>query len=140
LLNVASALVRSGITVIFVANPFYERPVIATGSHFVAAGSFLDIFAALASNPRYLNPRHALKGVWCDLIAPSIRETYPVIRDTIHVTGATGVVSQFAALSRGWAAAAANVRGAIVTTGPSAWLSRYEPTVFGNWRAPRSFR
>jgi rhamnosyltransferase subunit B len=137
LLAIAAALVRRGVTVTFVANPFYERRVIATGSRFVAAGNYLDVFAALSTNPQYLNPRTGLMAVWRDLMVPSIREIYPVVRDTIRATGATVVVAHLASFGGAWAAAATGVRSVTVTTGPSVWLSRHHPTVFANWRAPR---
>ena len=44
-LSIAAALVRRGAGVSFVTNPFYQRRVEATGSRFVGAGEFLDLFA-----------------------------------------------------------------------------------------------
>jgi len=137
LLAIAAALVRRGVTVTFVANPFYEGRVTATGSRFVAAGKFFDVFAALAGNPRYLNARSGLMAIWRELGAPSVRDTYPVVRDTVRETGATVVVAHLASFGGAWAAAAAGVRSVTVTTAPSAWLSRHNPTVLANWRAPR---
>jgi rhamnosyltransferase subunit B len=136
LLAIAAALVRRGVTVTFVANPFYERRVTSTGSRFVPAGDFLNVFAALEANPQYFTSRGGLMAIWRDLIAPSIRETYPVVCDTVRATGATIVVAHFGAFGGPWAAAATGVRSVTVTTGPSVWLSRHNPTVFANWRAP----
>ena len=45
-LAIATALVRRGATVTFVANPFYERRVTITGCHSVPAGDFLDVSAS----------------------------------------------------------------------------------------------
>jgi rhamnosyltransferase subunit B len=67
---------------------------------------------------------------------PSIRETFPVVRDSARAVGATVVVSQLVSFGGAWAASAAGVRSVTVTTGPSVWLSRHHPTVFANWRAP----
>ena len=137
LLAIASALVRRGVTVTFVANPFYESRVKSTGSRFVGAGNYLDLFAALEANPRYFSKRAGAVAVWRELIVPSIRAIYPIVRDTIHEVGATSVVSHFASYGGAWAAAETGVRSVIVTTSPSAWLSRHQPVVFANWRAPR---
>jgi rhamnosyltransferase subunit B len=137
LLAIAAALVRRGATVTFVANPFYERRVTSTGCHFVPAGDFLDVFGVLEANPQYFTSRGGLMAIWRDLTVPSIRETFPVVRDTARAVGATVVVSHLASFGGAWAASAAGVRSVTVTTGPSVWLSRHHPTVFANWRAPR---
>jgi rhamnosyltransferase subunit B len=137
LLAIAGALVRRGVAVTFVANPFYERRVESTGSRFVGAGNFLDVFAALRSNPRYLRPGTGFAAIWKELAVPSIRDTYPVVRDTVRDVGATAVVSHVLSYGGVWAAAATGVRNVVVTTTASAWLSRHQPMVFANWRAPR---
>jgi rhamnosyltransferase subunit B len=137
LLAIAGALVRHGVTVTFVANPFYERRVKSTGSRFVGAGKFFDIFAALHANPRYLSTGRGGVAIWKELAAPSVREIYPVVRDTVHDVGATAVVSHVLSFGGIWAAAKAGVRNVVVTTTSSAWLSRHQPLVFANWRAPR---
>ena len=137
LLAIAGALVRRGVTVTFVANPFYERRVRSTGSRFVGAGKFLDIFAALSANPRYLSTGRGGVAIWKELVVPSIRDTYPIVRDTVHEVGATAVVSHLLSYGGVWAAAKTGVRNVVVTTSPSGWLSRHQPMVFANWRAPR---
>lgn len=137
LLAIAGALVRRGVTVTFVTNPFYERRVQSTGSRFVGAGKSLDIFAVLHANPGYLSPGRGALGVWRDLAVPFIRDTYPVVRDTVHEVGATAVVSHGLSFGGVWAAAKTGVRNVVVTTTASAWLSRHQPMVFANWRAPR---
>jgi rhamnosyltransferase subunit B len=137
LLAIAAALVRRGTAVTFVANPFYERRVLRTGSRFVAAGRFLDVFAALRDNPRYLSTARGGVAVWKEFVAPSIGDTYPVVRETIQETGATVVVSHVLAFGGAWAAAHTGARNVLVTTTTSGWLSRHQPTVFANWRAPR---
>ena len=137
LLAIAGALVRRGVTVTFVANPFYERRVTSTGSRFVGAGKFLDVFAALRANPRYLSTGRGGVAIWKELAVPSIREIYPVVRDTVHEVGATAVVSHVLSFGGVWAAAKTGVRNVVVTTTSSAWLSRHQPMVFANWRAPR---
>jgi UDP:flavonoid glycosyltransferase YjiC (YdhE family) len=123
--------------VTFVANPFYESRVKSTGSRFVGAGNYLDIFAVLEANPRYFNKVAGAVAVWKELIVPSIRSIYPIVRDTIYEVGATSVVSHFASYGGAWAAAETRVRSVIVTTSSSAWLSRHQPVVFANWRTPR---
>ena len=140
LLAIAGALVRRGVAVTFVANPFYESRIKSTGSRFVGAGNYLDVFAALGANPRYFSKRAGAVAVWKELIVPSIRATYPIVRDTIYEVGATAVVSHFASYGGAWAAAETGVRSVIVTTSSSAWLSRHQPLVFANWRAPRIVR
>ncbi|HUN58795.1 MAG TPA: glycosyltransferase [Candidatus Binataceae bacterium] len=137
LLAIAAALVRRNLSVTFVANPFYECRVLATGSRFVPAGQFLDVFAALAANPGYFSAASGFMAIWRDLIVPSIRETFPVVRDAVHATGATVVVAHLASFGGAWAAAAAGVRSVTITTASAGWLSRYHPIVFANWRAPR---
>ncbi len=137
LLAIASALVRRGVTVTFVANPFYESRVKSTGSRFVGAGNYIDVFAALEANPRYFSKRAGAIAVWKELIVPSIRAIYPIVRDTVYDVGATSVVSHFVSYGGAWAAAETGVRSVIVTTSSSAWLSRHQPVVFANWRAPR---
>jgi rhamnosyltransferase subunit B len=137
LLAIAAALVRCGTTVTFVANPFYERRVTSTGCSFVPAGDFVDVFSVLEANPQYFTSRGGLMAIWRDLTVPSIRETFPVVRDTARAVGATVVVSHLASFGGAWAASAAGIRSVTVTTGPSIWLSRFHPTVFANWRAPR---
>ena len=137
LLAIASALVRRGVTVTFVANPFYETRVKRTGSLFVGAGNYFDVFAALEANPRYVSKRLGAVAVWKELIVPSIRAIYPIVRDTVYEVGATSVVSHFVSYGGAWAAAETGVRSVIVTTSSSAWLSRHQPMVFANWRAPR---
>ena len=138
LLAIAGALVRRGVSVTFVANPFYERRVKSTGSRFVGAGTFLDVFAAVQANPRYLSTGRGSVAIWKELVVPSIRETYPVVRDTVHEVGATVVVSHLLSYGGAWAAAKTGARHVVVTTTSSAWLSRHQPMVFANWRAPRS--
>ncbi len=138
LLAIAAALVRRGVAVTFVANPFYERRVKSTGSRFVGAGAFLDVFAAVHSNPRYLSTGKGGVAIWKELVAPSIRDIYPVVRDTVDEVGATAVVSHVLSFGGVWAAAKTAVRNVIVTTTSSAWLSRHQPLVLGSWRAPRS--
>src|SRR5271154_4358547 len=137
LLAIASALVRRGVTVTFVANPFYEARVKSTGCRFVGAGKYFDVFAALEANPRYFSRRLGAVAVWNELIVPSIRAIYPIVRDTVYEVGATSVVSHFVSYGGAWAAAQTRVRSVVVTTSPSAWLSRHQPVVFANWRAPR---
>jgi rhamnosyltransferase subunit B len=137
LLAIAGALVRRGVTVTFVANPFYERRVKSTGSRFVGAGNFLDVFAALRANPRYLSTGRGGVAIWKELAVPSIREIYPVVRDSVSEVGATAVVSHVMSYGGVWAAAQTGVRNVVVTTSSSAWLSRHQPMVFANWRAPR---
>ena len=137
LLAIAGALVRRGVAVTFVANPFYERRVRVTGSRFVGAGKFLDVFAALQANPRYLSTGKGAVAIWKELVAPSIREIYPVVRDTVREVGATAVVSHLLSYGGIWAAARTGVRDVVVTTTPAAWLSRHQPMVFAKWRAPR---
>ena len=137
LLAIAGALVRRGVAVTFVANPFYERRVLRTGSRFVAAGSFLDIFAALREDPRYLSTARGGVAVWRKLVAPSIGDTYPVVRETVQQVGATAVVSHVLSFGGVWAAVHAGARNVIVTTTTSGWLSRHQPMVFANWRTPR---
>jgi rhamnosyltransferase subunit B len=138
LLAIADALVRRGVTVSFVANPFYAERVRRTGSRFVGAGESLDIFAALRGNPRYLSTARGGLAIWKELAVPSIRETYPVVRDTVREVGATAVVSHLLSYGGVWAAAETGVRSAVVTTSTSAWLSRHHPVVFANWRAPHA--
>src|SRR5215469_636653 len=140
LLAIAGALVRRGVTVTFVANPFYETRVKRTGSRFVGAGNYFDVFAALEANPRYFSKRLGAVAVWKELIVPSIRAIYPIVRDTVYEVGATSVVSHFASYGGAWAAAETGVRSVIVTTSSSAWLSRYQPVVFANWRTPRTLQ
>ncbi len=137
LLAIAGALVRRGVTVTFVANPFYEQRVKRTGSRFVGAGSLLDVFAALRANPRYLSTGRGGLAIWRELAVPSIRDIYPVVRDTVHEVGATAVVSHVMSYGGVWAAVKAGVRNVVVTTSSSAWLSRHQPIVLANWRAPR---
>ena len=137
LLAIAGALVRRGVTVTFVANPFYERRVTSTGSRFVGAGTFLDIFAALSANPRYLSTGRGGLAIWKELAVPSIRDTYPAVRDAVRDVGATAVVSHVLSYGSIWAALETGVRNVVVTTTSSAWLSRHHPMVFANWRAPR---
>ncbi len=137
LLSIAAALVRRGVTVTFVANPFYEQRVQSTGSRFVAAGKFLDLFATLHANPHYFSTARGGMAIWKDLAAPSIRDTYPVVRDTVREVGATAVVSHVLSYGAVWAAVTTGVRNVVVTTTSSAWLSRHQPVVFANWRAPR---
>ena len=137
LLAIAAALVRRGVAVTFVANPFYERRVINTGCRFVGAGALLDIFAALEANPRYLNGPTGLVAIWKELAVPSIRDVFPVVRATVHDVGATVVVSHIGSYGGAWAAAQTGARSVIVATSASAWLSRHHPIVLGNWRAPR---
>jgi hypothetical protein len=84
LLAIAGALVRRGIAVTFVANPFYERRVISTGSRFVGAGKFFNVFAALETNPGYFRTRTGVARVWRDLIVPSVRAIYPTVRARLY--------------------------------------------------------
>ncbi len=140
MLAIAGALVRRGVAVTFVANPFYERRVTATGSHFVAAGEFFDIFAALAAAPRYLTPRAGVVAVWKELVVPSIRDLYPAVRAAVRAVRASAVVSHVLAYGGIWGAVDAGVRNVVVTTTSSAWLSRHHPMVIANWRAPRVLR
>ena len=137
LLAIAAALVRRGVAVTFVANPFYERRVKSTGSRFVGAGPFRDIFAALTANPRYLSTGRGGVAIWKELAVPSIRETYPAVRETVREVGATAVVSHVLSCGSIWAALETGARNVVVTTSCSAWLSRHQPMVFANWRAPR---
>ena len=137
LLAIAAALVRRGVTVTFVANPFYQHRVERTGSRFVGAGSYLDLFAMLEANPRYLRTGTGGVAIWKELIAPSIRDTYPVVRDAVCAVGATAVVSHVLSYGSIWAATETGVRNVVVTTTASAWLSRHQPMVFASWRAPR---
>jgi len=129
--------VRRGADVTFVANPFYESRVTSCGSRFVAAGEFFDVFAAIEANPHYFEgPRGALR-LWRELVAPSVREIYPVALDAVRQVGAGGVVSHLLSFGGAWAARAAVARSIVVSTTSSAWLSRHEPVVFAPWRAPR---
>ncbi len=137
LLAIAAALVRNGVGVTFVANPFYASRVEATGSRFVGAGEFFDIFAALEANPRYFNPRSGMAAIWKELVAPSIRDIYPVVVDTVRDVGATVVVSHMLSYGGAWAAATTGVRSVLASTSSAGWLSRHEPLVIGTWRAPR---
>jgi rhamnosyltransferase subunit B len=137
LLAIADALVRRGVTVTFVANPFYQQRVQRTGSRFVGAGSFLDVFGALRANPRYLSTARGGLAIWRELAVPSIREIYPIVCDTVHEVGATAVVSHVLSFGGVWAAVKAGVRNVVVTTSSSAWLSRHQPVVLASWRAPR---
>ncbi len=122
----------------FVANPFYQQRVQRSGSRFVSAGSYLDMFAALEANPRYLRIGTGAVAIWKELVAPSIRDTYPVVRDAVRATGASAVVSHVLSYGGVWAATETGVRNVVVTTTASAWLSRHQPMVFANWRAPRA--
>jgi UDP:flavonoid glycosyltransferase YjiC (YdhE family) len=137
LLAIAAGLVRRGIAVTFVANPFYRQRVERSGSRFVSAGSYLDLFAALEANPRYLRTGTGAVAIWKELVAPSIRDTYPVVRDAVRATSASAVVSHVLSYGGVWAATETGVRNVVVTTTASAWLSRHQPMVFANWRAPR---
>src|SRR5512143_325853 len=137
LLAIAAALVRRRVPVIFVANPFYQRRVERTGSRFVGAGSYLDLFATLEANPRYLRTGTGAVAIWKELVAPSIRDTYPVVRDAVRAVGATAVVSHVLSYGGIWAATETGARNVVVTTTASAWLSRHQPMVFASWRAPR---
>ena len=137
LLAIAAALVRRGIEVTFVANPFYQGRVERTGSRFVAAGTYLDIFAQLEGNPRYLRTGTGGVAIVKELVAPSIRETYPVVCDTVRATGAVAVVSHVLSYGGIWAATETGVGNVVVTTTASAWLSRHQPAILANWRAPR---
>lgn len=137
LLAIAAALVQRGVVVTFVANPFYASRVEATGSRFVGAGEYFDVFTALEANPRYFNPRSGAVAIWNELAVPSIREIYPVVLATVREVGATAVVSHVLSYGGAWSAAATGVRSVIVTTTSSAWLSRHQPVIFANWRAPR---
>ena len=136
-LAIAGALVRRGVAVTFVANPFYEPRVVRSGSRFVPAGKFLDIFATLEANPRYLNTGSGILAVWKELIEPSIHETYPVVCDAVRDVGAPVVVSHALSFGGAWAAAKHGARSVLISTSPSIWLSRHQPMVFANWRAPR---
>ena len=121
----------------FVANPFYQQRVERSGSRFVSAGSYLDLFAALEANPRYLRIGTGAVAIWKELVAPSIRDTYPVVRDAVGATGASAVVSHV--LSYGGVWAGDRDRGpelTVVTTTASAWLSRHQPMVFANSACP----
>jgi rhamnosyltransferase subunit B len=137
LLAIAGALVRRGVAVTFVANPFYERRIKSTGSCFIGAGKFFDVFAALEANPGYFRTSAGVAAIWRDLIVPSVRAIYPAVRDTVRKISAKVVVSHVISYGGAWAAAETGVASVIVTTAPSAWLSRHQPTVFGNWRTPR---
>src|SRR5215831_15733130 len=107
------------------------------GCGFVPAGSYLDVFAVVEANSRYLTARSGALAIWKELTVPNIRATYPIIRDTVREVGASAVVSHLACFGGSWAAAETKVRSVSVTTSSSAWLSRYQPAAFGNWRAPR---
>ena len=137
LLAIAAALVRRGVTVTVVTNPFYESRVVRAGCRFVGAGRFFDVFAALEADPRYLDPRRGLVAVWKDLVVPIVRETYPRVLETIGERGAAAVVSHFLSYGGAWAAAQSGARSVLVATAPAAWPSPHRPTVFANWRAPR---
>jgi rhamnosyltransferase subunit B len=137
LLAIAGELVRRGVAVTFVANPFYERRVRSTGSQFVGAGKFFDVFAALEANPSYVTTRAGVAAIWRDLLVPSVRAIYPTVRDTVRKLSAKVVVSHFISYGGAWAAAETGVLSVTVTTSPSAWLSRHQPLVLGNWRTPR---
>jgi len=137
LLAIAAALVRRGAAVTFVANPFYERRVTSVGCRFVGAGAFYDLFATLAANPRYLRVPTGLVAIWNELAVPSIRDTYPVVCDTVRDVGATVVVSHVGSFGGAWAAVRTGARSVVVTTSASGWMSRHQPIVWGNWRAPR---
>ena len=121
----------------FVANPFYERRVRSTGSQFVGTGKFFDVFAALEANPSYFTTRAGVATIWRDLLVPSVRAIYPTVRDTVRKLRAKVVVSHFISYGGAWAAAETGVVSVTVRTSPSAWLSRHQPLVFGNWRTPR---
>ena len=121
LLAIAGALVRRNVDVTFVANPFYERRAQSTDSRFVGAGNFFDVFAALQSNPRYLRLGTGIAAIWRDLAEPSIRDIYPVVRDTVRDVGATAVVSHVLSYGGIWAAATTGVRAA---RGPSGCFSK----------------
>jgi UDP:flavonoid glycosyltransferase YjiC (YdhE family) len=108
-----------------------------TGSRFVGAGEFLDIFAALSDNPRYLSTGRGGLAIWRELVVPSIRATYPAVRDAVRAAGATAVVSHVMSYGSIWAALETGVRNVVVTTTCSAWLSRRHPVVFASWRGPR---
>jgi len=137
LLAIAARLARDGADVTFVANPFYAERVTRVGCRFVGAGERVDVFAALEANPRYLDPRTGAMAIFRDLVAPSIRETYPVVRDTVGELGASVVVSNALSFGGCWAAEATGVNSVVVTPTPFAWLSRHSPVTFADWRAPR---
>ena len=137
LLAIASALVRRGVTVTFVANPFYESRVKSTGSRFVGAGNYLT--SSPSSKPTRVTSISA-RVRWRfgrNLSYQAFDRYYLIVRDTIYEVGATSVVSHFASYGGAWAAAETESRSVIVTTSSSAWLSRHQPVVFANWRAPR---
>jgi rhamnosyltransferase subunit B len=136
MLAVAAALVRRGVSVSFVANPFYRLRVEQTGSRFVAAGTYFDVFAALADKPEYFDALRGGVAIWNDLAVPCIRDCYPVVRDTVRSVAAATVVSHVISAAGAWAAAETGVRSVLLTTTTAAWLSRHQPLVFGNWRAP----
>ena len=137
LLAVAAALVRRGVSVTFVANPFYEQRIRSTGCRFVGAGQFFDIFAALEANPRYLNVPTGAVAIWNELVVPSIREIYPAVCRAVRDGGARIVVSHLLSYGGAWAAAQTGARSVAVTTTSTAWMSRHQPMILGNWRAPR---
>ncbi len=137
LLAIAGALVRRGVGVTFVANPFYERRVKSTGSRFAGAGKFFDVFGAIETESRYLKTGRGAVAIWRELVVPSIGEIYPVVRDTVRGVGATAVVSHVLSYGGIWAAVRTGVRNVVVTTTASAWLSRHHPIIFANWSAPR---
>ena len=137
LLAIAHALVRRSVGVSFVANPFYEERVRATGSRFVPAGDRIDVFGVLASDRRYVDPLTGAFALWRDLAVPSIRATYPAVLETVRTVGAAAVVSHMTAYGGTWAAEAARVPSVLVTTTPWAWFSRRNPAVFGRRRLPR---
>lgn len=140
LLAIAAGLMRRGADVTFVSNPFYADRVRQTGVRFVGAGARFDLFAALEANPAYFESRAGVLRIWNELAVPSIRDTYPVVLDTLSHTGATAVVSHVLGYGGAWAAAKAGVRSVIVSTTSMVWLSRHEPMVFGNRRVPRAAR
>jgi rhamnosyltransferase subunit B len=140
LLAIAAALQQRGAAVSFVANPFYGERVRAVGCDFVPAGRHLDIFAALEARADYFLSAAGPVRLWRELIAPSIGEIYPVALDAVRSRGATVVVSHVLSYGGAWAARAAGARSAVVATTPMVWLSRHEPLVFANWRAPRALQ
>jgi rhamnosyltransferase subunit B len=135
-LGIAAVLARRGHRVHFVGNPFHEGRVRSAGVDFVAAGQPVDLYAAIAADPRYIETTSFWR-LFDEIGAPVGVEIYRRTRDLVRAEGADLVLSADVNFGAHWAADELGIATAVVYATPVAWAQRRAPLVVGDLPLPR---
>ena len=125
-LGLGRELVRRGVEVIFLSNPFHEKQIVEAGMRFWGVGEYFDVFKEIADNPGYLHRRKGPLKVG-ELVLKTMPELYLAMQELIKEESPDFIACHLLELGGILAAIEGGVPYATITPTPMGWFGRKPP-------------